>query len=223
MAIHASGKYTQLSKAQQEVLAIIAIAVVICVFSLVGVKTMISKGAYQRRVLNEKHKIITQLEANYSAANTLATQYKVFANQDPNLIGGKAQGTGNQDGANPQIVLDALPSTYDAPALASSLEKILSGDNTTIRSLDVKDDPAGNPDIAVPQPSAQAISFSFEIGSSYANAQQVFKDFERSIRPFDVTRLEISGSDSALDIVVNMNTYYQPARSLDLPPTKEIQ
>lgn len=223
MAIHSSGKYIQLSRAQQEMLAIIAIAVVVCVFSLVGFKTMLAKGNYQRKVINEKHKIIKQLEANYTAAKSLQTQYDTFAALDPNIIGGKSTGSGNQDGSNPQIVLDALPSKYDAPALASSVEKILNGDSATIRSINVKDDPANNSDIAVPQPAPHALGFSFEASTSFSSAQQIFKDFERSIRPFDVTKLEVTGSDNALIINVNMNTYYQPARSLDLPLTKEVK
>lgn len=223
MAIHSSGKYIQLSRAQQEMLATIAIAVVVCVFSLVGFKTMVSRGNYQRKVLNQKHKIITQLEANYSAAKNLSTQYGTFATLDPNIIGGHSDGTGNQDGSNPQIVLDALPNKYDTPALASSVEKLLDGDGASIRSINVKDDPANNPDIAVPQPSAHAVAFSFEASTSFANAQQIFKDFERSIRPFDVTKLEITGSDNTLIIDVDMNTYYQPSRSLDIPPTTEVK
>lgn len=223
MAIHSSGKYLQLSRAQQEMLAIIAIAVVVCVFSLVGFKTMLGKGNYQRKVINEKHKIIKQLEANYTAAKALSTQYGTFAALDPNIIGGKSGGSGGQDGSNPQIVLDALPSKYDAPALASSVEKLLNADSASIRSINVKDDPANNPDIAVPQPSPHALSFSFEAATSFSSAQQIFKDFERSIRPFDVTKLEITGSDNALILNVNMNTYYQPAKSLDLPATREVK
>lgn len=223
MAMHSSGKYLQLSKAQQQMLAIIAVAMVVCVFSLVGFKTMLAKGNYQRKVLNEKHKVIAQLETNLTNVKNLATQYQTFTSANPNVLGGNATGNGNRDGSNAQIAIDSLPTKYNTPALASSLEKLLTADAASIHSIKVQDNPTGNSDIAVVQPGARIIPFSFEAGTSFSSAKQIFLDFERSIRPFDVTKVELSGSDQVLLVSTSMNTYYQPAQSLDLNSTKEVQ
>src|SRR5262249_36866074 len=158
---------------------------------------MVTKGLYQKRVLHERQEVVSQLKTNYTSAQSLLTQYKVFASQDPNVLGGSISGTGNLDGDNPRIVLDSLPSTYDAPALASSLEKILEGRGISISSIKVIDDPTTYPDAAQENPQSAAIPLSFEGTTNFQVAPQLLQDFERSIRPFDVTKIEITGTDAA--------------------------
>lgn len=218
-----SVKHLQISKNQSRILMIVAIATVVVVFSLFATKAIVSKGLYQRRALHEKREVASQLKANLDAANTLFTQYKVFADQDPNVLGGTIDGTGNLDGDNPRIVLDSLPSDYDAPALASSLEKILVGRSVTIDSIKVTDDPNTNSYQPETSPKPKQVLFSFDGTTNYKGATQLLQDFERSIRPFDVTVMDITGNDNSLKLSVTMNTYLQPAKSLDLQPTKEVK
>jgi hypothetical protein len=218
-----SVKHLQIDNAQSRMLAIVAIAVVISVFSLAGIKSMVVKGAYQRRVIHARKAVADQLKSNVQQANALVDQYKVFAGQNPNILGGNATLDGNQNGANQQIVLDALPSKYDAPALASSVEKVLQGESVTIRAIDVKDDPSSNPDAPVAAPTTATMTFSFQGTTNYSGGRQVIQDFERSIRPFDITSLQISGTDNELSLEVTANTYFQPAKSLDLTATKVVK
>jgi hypothetical protein len=223
MALHASVKHVEVNKAETSILATVAIGVVITIFSLFGIKSQLSKISYNQRVLNAKHQAAIQLKDNLSSAKALADTYQTFAAQDPNVLGGKASGQGNLDGTNAQIALDALPSTYDAPALASTIEKILNGENVSIHSILVKDDPAGNPDQAVSAPVVHPIPFSFSDETSYSVNQNLLKDFERSIRPFNVQSLTLSGSDKSLSMQVNLNTYFQPPKSLSLSNTKAVK
>jgi hypothetical protein len=216
-------KHVQIDKSQSTMLIVIAVTVLVVVFSLFGIKAMVAKGLYQRRALHARRQVVDQLQANVKAANTLFTQYKVFAGAGTNVVGGSISGTGNLDGANPTIVLDALPSKYDAPALASSIEKILTDQNITISSLTITDDPAGNSDKPEAKPQAKSISFSFSGASSYKGITQLLQTFERSIRPFDITNLEISGTDSNMNLTASVTTYYQPAKSLDLSATKAVK
>lgn len=216
-------KHAKLDKDQSTMLAVIVLSVVITIFALFATKAMISKGIYQRRGLHATRAVAAQLKANYASAQTLFTQYKVFVDQNPNVLGGSTTGTGNLDGDNPRIVLDSLPSTYDAPALASSLEKVLLGRSVSISSISVTDDPTTNSDEAQAKPKTKTITFSFEGTTNYANGPQLMLDFERSIRAFDVNTLEISGTDNALRIQAGITTNFQPAKSLDLTATKEIK
>lgn len=218
-----SVKHVQIDKDQSKMLAVIALAVALCIFGLFATKALVSKGLYQRRALNAEHSVESTLKSNYSSAQTLLSQYNVFVQEDPNAIGGNASGSGPNDGDNARIALDALPSKYDIPALASSVEKILSGRSVTINSLNITDDPSSNPDQPEAQPQTVSIPFAFEGSTNYKTAQQLLQDFERSIRPFDLNTLEIDGSDANMQLTVNMTTYFQPAKSLDLTATKEIQ
>jgi hypothetical protein len=218
-----SVKHLQIDKSQSTVLGVIVAATVIVVFSLFATKSMITKGLYQKRALHARKDVAATLKDNYAAAQTLFTQYKVFANADPNIIGGTASGGTNLDGSNPVIVLDSLPSVYDAPALATSLEKVMIGRNVTIDSLSVTDDPTTNSDQPQASPQSKAIAFSFEGTTNFAGGTQLLQDFERSIRPFDLNTLEISGTDAQFKMTVGMTTYFQPAKSLDLKATKEVK
>lgn len=219
-----SVKHLQIGKDQSTILAVVAVAVVITIFSLFAAKSLITKGLYQRRVLSAQHKVVALLKTNISAANTLFTQYSnAFAGQDPNMLDGSLSGTGNLDGDNPRLTLDALPSTYDAPALASSLEKVITGRSLTITSVTVTDDPKTYPDQPQAQPQSKPITFKFGVSGSYQQAQQLLQDFERSIRPFDLNTLQIKGTDQSMQLTVGMTTYYQPANSLNLQATKEVK
>ena len=204
-------------------LMVIAGAVAISVFCLVATKAIIVKGAYQRRALHARNQVVDQLKANVQAANSLFTQYQVFAQGNPNILGGFPGGSGNLDGDNPRIVLDSLPSTYDSPALATSLEKVMVGRGVTINSIDVKDDPITNSDAPQAEPKYKTIQFSFKATADYQKAKQLMLDFERSIRPFDLNKMQIQGSDNSLKLDVTMTTEFQPAKSLDLKPTKVVQ
>jgi hypothetical protein len=216
-------KHVQINKDQTTVLVVVAVAIVITIFGLFAIKALIVKGMYQRRALSARHQVVDQLKENYSAATSLASQYKVFVAQDPNVLGGSINGNSNLDGDNARIVLDSLPSTYDAPALATSIEKVLTGRTVTINSIDVTDDPITNTDTPQAEPKTKPVAFSFIGTSNYQTSKQLLQDFERSIRPFDVNTLELSGSDTSLKLTVSMTTYFQPARSLELQATKEVK
>lgn len=218
-----SVKHLQIDKNQSSVLAIVAVAVALVVFGLFATKSLVSKGLYQRRAINARHQVVATLKSNYTSAQTLLNQYNVFAQADPNALGGSATGSGNGAGDNARIVLDALPSTYDAPALATSIEKLLTGRGMTIDSLTVTDNPATYSNQAQARPQPTSVQFSFEGNTNYAGAQQLLQDFERSIRPFDLNNLEVDGTDSNMKLTVNMTTYYQVAKSLDLTPTKVVK
>lgn len=218
-----SVKHLQIDKNQQSMLAVIVAATVLTVFFLVASKALVSKGLYQRRAINARRDVANTLKANVDASQKLVNQYQVFATSDPNVLGGVASGNGNLDGPNPRIVLDSLPSTYDAPALASSIEKVMTGRGVTINSLSITDDPTANSDTPEQNPTTKPIPFSFDGTTNLSGAAQLLQDFERSIRPFDLNTLAITGSDNQLKLSVGMTTYYQPAKSLNLTPTKQVK
>lgn len=223
MPTKVSAKHLQIDKTKSTILAVVAVAILVTIFSLFATKALISKGLYQRRAIKEKKDVAQTLKSNVDAAHKLVNQYQDFQQQDPNVLGGSVSGKGNQDGDNARIALDALPSKYDAPALASSLEKLMGGRNVTIRGIDVKDDPAGNPDDSQAIPELTTMPFSFEGATSFKNAKNIISDFEHSIRPFDITSLELTGTDEALRLTVSGNTYFQPAKSLSLDTMKEVE
>ncbi len=217
MEIKTSIKHLQISRANSRIMIVIAITSIITAFSLMSAKSLIQQSLYQRKVLGERHKAVKQLDANLTAAKNLKAQFDVFVQANPNIIGGvggDSAGTGPQDGDNGQIVLDALPSQYDFPALITSIEKIVNDKHITIQGVSGIDAGDQSGDSATAKPQSQPIAFSLNTQSDYASVLTLLKEFERSIRPFDITNLSISGSAASITAAIQGNTYYQGGVSL---------
>src|SRR5690606_27650185 len=112
---------------QGNMVIIIAVAAFITVFSLVSVRALLIKRSFQSRVVAEKEATLKTLKDNNAAAAELTNSFKAFNSTPDNLLGGTPGGTGDRDGDNAKLVLDALPGRYDFPALISSIEKMIQG------------------------------------------------------------------------------------------------
>lgn len=227
MKVPVSVKHLQINKANSTIMSVIAAATIVTVFCLVSSKALLSQATYQNRLISSKNATVKQLEANKSAADQLVNHYRtVFNNDSPvNLIGARNDKTATAappDVDNTRIVLNALPTTYDFPALISSLSKIMSGDNMSSPTISGTDESES----ASNQPSANPLPVSIKISMSgqndYSGVQRLILDLERSTRPFDVTSLQLNGSQSFMSVGLNLNTYYQPAKTLE-SGTKEVR
>lgn len=228
-------KRMQINKANATIVASIAIAAFITVFSLVASRALWVKRGFQAQLINEKEVAVAQLEENLAAIDGLVVAYQAFVDTPENVIGGNPSGTGDQDGDNAKITLDALPSKYDFPALATSLEKLLGTDYQEI-SITGQDEEVSQS--STPEELAQAegvapeqqidqqqtaeagaavsvVEIPFEIGAngSIASIEELLVTFERSIRPINIKSVSLDGSNSDLTITVSAKTYYQPAKS----------
>lgn len=211
-----TSKRVLINKANSSLVAIAGIAAFISVFSLVASKTLFSQLAYQNRVLNQKHATVARLRSNITAANQLETSYKAFTTTTTNVINGDANGTGERDGNNAKIILDALPSNYDFPALTTSLEKLITSTNgLKINSITGTDDEvaqAANTSSGTPK--SVAMPFTITVDGSYAAIQELIGKFEHSIRPIQVQSITLTGDQTDLTMTLTAQTFYQPAKSL---------
>jgi hypothetical protein len=212
--------------AESKLVLIVAAATVISVFCLVSAKILLGQAMYHKRVIDARHTAVKQLNANVDAANTLVGQYQAFQTGSPtNIIGGKNSPDPNlkpPDGDNARIVLDALPSHYDFPALISSVAKMLSDNGVRTPAVEGTDDSGTISSEAKAKPEVATITLEVRGATNYKSARNLIKDLERSIRPFDVTKVEIEGSDSDMTLTLTVNTYFQPSLTLDLT-MKEVK
>jgi hypothetical protein len=214
-------KRAQIDKSQALVVAVVASAAFIVVFSLVSAKALLKQRAYQARVIAKQEKARDQLKANKEAVDQLVVSYKDFVGAPDNLIGGNPTGTGDRDGDNAKIILDALPSKYDFPAVASSLEKILTEKQFQIGSISGTDDElAQSAKQSSANPRPVEIPVQFSVTGSYTSIQDLIGVLEKSIRPFNIQTLTLAGDPGSLKIDLKANTYYQPEKALDIQ--KEI-
>jgi Tfp pilus assembly protein PilO len=201
-------------KADQRMLIAAGVGAFIVIFCLVAAQALFSQMLYQNRVASAKKATLKQLNVNVAAVDTLEQSYKTFVGTSPNLIGGSANGTGSQDGDNAKIILDSLPSAYDFPALASSLEKMMNTDSVHIDSIGGTDDEVAQSSAAgTGSPQPVAVPFQFTASGSYDAIRQLASHLEASIRPIQVQTMTITSTgNNGLSLSVTAQTYYQPAK-----------
>jgi hypothetical protein len=218
MANGITSKRVLIDKANSSLVVITGIAAFLTVFSLVASKTLFSQMVYQNRVLKEKHATVSRLRSDLVAGKQLQTSYDAFVGASSNVIGGDSEGNGTQDGNNAKIVLDALPSNYDFPALANSLEKLITGVNglkiSSIAGTDDEVAQSANTSSATPQ--AIPMPFTITVEGNYQSIQSLISQFEHSIRPFQLQTMTLAGDQADLTLTITAQTFYQPAKALNI-------
>jgi hypothetical protein len=181
-----------------------------------------SQNRYQGRVISAKEKAHKQLEQNISTFSDLQTSYKAFDGASTNVIGGNAAGTGDNDGPNSKIILDALPPTYDFPALTSSVEKILTDNGLKVSSITGTDDQLSQQgNISSPNPQPVSMPFSFTVSNAnYASIGQLLDKLQNSIRPISIDTIDISGGQNNMTATISAHTYFQPIKTVGI--TKKV-
>lgn len=219
--VRSSVKHLQIDKNQSRMLIMTAFAAFFFAVMVVGGGALISQIRYQNKVISEKKKAVAQLRANVQATSSLASSYKAFVSTSQNVIGGNPQGSGPQDGDNAKIILDALPSKYDFPALASSVEKLVASQGMTIDGITGNDDEVAqieNESSPTPEPVAMPIEIA--ASGNFNSASGLIDNLNRSIRPFQIQKIQVTGSQSAMSMRINAQAYYQPAKNFNI--TKKV-
>jgi len=234
MAINISLKRLQIDKANSSIVIVIAITVFITIFSLTSIKTLYSQMQYQDKVVTAKQQALNQLRVDDVANTKLIRSYLKFNDtKNANFIGGNPTGNSPPNVSNARLILDALPSKYDYPALTSTVQYLLSQSGLNIDSIGGTDlqttassgdsATAGLQDNAPATPiagQAVAMPFNFSVDGPYANIQNLFNIFQRSIRPISLQSLELSGNQNDLTLTATAQSYYQPSTSFKI--TSEV-
>jgi len=213
-----STKRIAISKANTQMVVVIAVASFITVFSLVASKELWSQSSYQAHVLSASNKAKTQLITNISAFKTLDSQYNNFQSGQTNIIGGSTSGGGNNSGTNAQIVLDSLPPKYDFPALVTSIQKLFSTANITLTSIagiDQQLTESSNSVSSSPAPVPMPFSINIE-STNYNTIQQVLSLLQSSVRPIAVDTITINGSGNTMSLSITAHSYFQPGKKINI-------
>ncbi len=217
-----TGKKELIEKANQNMVIAVAAAAFFVMFALVASRALLSQRSYQERVIDEKEKAVQQLQDNLTAVNQLATSYRAFIETPDNVIGGNPNGTGDKDGDNAKIVLDALPSKYDFPALITSVEKLMKIRNFPLNSIGGTDDEVGQSTANSKDPIEMPFQFESEVGG-FDKARDLLIALEQSIRPVKIKKVDISsGNQDSISINVDAMSYYQAEKGVAIDK-KEIK
>jgi hypothetical protein len=213
-----STKRIAISKANAQMIVAVAVASFVAVFCLIASNSIWSQTRYQAQVTSKDQVAKNQLVSDTSAYKKLVNSYDSFDSASTNIIGGSSSGTGNNIGSNAQIILDALPPTYDFPALTSSVEKILKNGKNDITGLTgIDNELTESSNTSSPNPSPVAMPFGFTVeNTNYQSAIQLITELEESIRPIQIDTMDVTADTGGLTLTVTAHTYYQPAKTLSI-------
>lgn len=209
-------KRQQIEGAGRTMFIWVAIAAVAVSFCVAAGQYLFTKWDYNNKVLSKKYAAAQILSNNLANAQQLKKEVDdLVANQD------LASVKNNPNDANTKSVLDALPTTFDPAALATSLQQvILSRSGVSIESITVPPDvdasQAGNNAATATTTGPQEVQFTVVVNGTYDKVRTMVKDLERTIRPMKITGMTLNGSDSSLRATFSVTTYYQPAQSVSL-------
>ena len=212
-----SGKRIAIDKANTSLILSITVTIFVVVFSLVASKALYSQMRYQSKVISKKQATLKEIETNKKEVAKLNTAYQEFSSDVSNILGGNPKGGGDRDGDNARIILDALPSKYDYPALLTSLNKLASTGGFKLTSLTGTDDEVNQTAIKdSPTPAPLDMPFSAEATIGQADGVKFLQLFEKSIRPINISKISVQGSDASLKVSVQAKTYFQPEKKLNV-------
>lgn len=211
-------KRLAISKTNTRMVASVGIAAFITIFCLVAAKSVASQTTYQGRVISAEDKANTQLTANIDAYNSLASHYNKFVSSSTNILGGQTSSTTSNGGNNAKVILDALPPSYDFPALTSTIEGILNNQGLSIASISGTDNELTEQNNnSSPSPAPISMPFSFSVNNmSYSQIGSLLTTLQQSVRPIAIDTLSVTGGSGDITLTINAHTYYQPAKNLSI-------
>lgn len=219
------GKRQQVIKANQMIFIWVAIASVIVVGCLVLSIFLVKKVMFNQKVIN--HKIVTLkiVRANKESAEKLKTNINKLLGSSA-LTSVKAK----PEDSNLQVIFDALPTKGDTATLANSIySRALQGTGATVDSISAgSNDLAVDPALAVDpnaqvtanttgtSPVPQPVPFTTVIKGNQEAITNAIKNFERLLRPMDITLLTIKAGATDMEANIAGLTHYLGPDNVDL-------
>jgi hypothetical protein len=198
-------------------IAVASVAVSICI---VLSQFLFVRWQYNNKLIGAKSRAANTLQTNITNAQSLKAAISNLA-ADQNLASVKT----NPGDPNTKGVLDALPTTADSAALATSLQRaIMSPSGVTIDNISVPTTSLSSTQGASTAPattslqaaSPQQMKFSVTVTGSYDQIHNLILDFERTIRPIQIIDFTMTGTDASLQANIDAVTYYQPPTSVSI-------
>ncbi len=188
-----------INKSSSTIVVSMAAAAFILSFSLVTINFLWDLSQHNLRIIAKKAEASEVLKQNVENIEKLQKSFVVLEAGD----------------VKSSTILDALPSKYDFPALATSIESLVQRSGMTLESFS-GDDLEDSAIQEATQPTPVELEFSINVSGSYSDLQKLISNLERTIRPMKITQFELKGNDTRMTSTLQITTYYQPATSLDV-------
>jgi hypothetical protein len=216
-------KRQQISNANRMMFMWVAAVSAVVGIAIVGSILLYQKAAFNERVLAVKDKTVATLRDNNEVIPELEDKIR-----EMNTNQALTDAMGPNQTQPIRVVLDALPSEANSPALGSSLQaKFLNDPALRIESLNVdpvagiESQSANNVQDASSTSTTgeNQITFRFSVSVDITNAnalKDLLQRLERSIRAIDITSLKVEAQSNRLVLSVEGRAFYEPAKTVQL-------
>ncbi len=205
----ASTKNALIKQASTQTFIAVAVASVVVSMCLVMLNILWGNLKYNSRVHGAQENARDTLQANLDITDELEASFRNLE------IGGDLISSQGDDKDNSEIILDALPSKFDFPELASAMENLADKSSVeldSIRGTDLGSDATSSSQ----NPSPEQIPFGVDVVGSYTNVNKFLKGLENSIRPMKVVSVSLTGTTQKMRASIRAETSYQPAFDLNI-------
>ncbi len=193
------GKRQLIERANSHIFTTVIIASIVVSASAVAISFLWGQRGFQDRVISAQE--VTRDTINQNVANAQELERSFIALEESDI--------------NSQLILDALPSKYDFPAVASSVEKLADLGGVALDDFSGDDLSAAAENTAI-EPIAIEIPFSSTVSGGEKDVEKFINTLEKSIRPFRIDGLSLNSSANNLVLEVSVSTFYQPSENLEV-------
>lgn len=202
-------KRQEISSANRTMLLWVVAASVAISFLLVASQFLYQQFAYNGKVLALKNKAVAQLDDNLTNIQELKRNFNTLDVGDSNV--------------NSRKVLNALPSEMDTSAFGTSIQQVVAPKSgVTLEALTIDPANSGESDedsegevVALPS-TPQELRATVAVSGNYDQVASFVRDVELVIRPIKFRTVSLSGSDSNTRATIELTTYYQPKKTVEI-------
>lgn len=207
-SIHIISKKAKIKQSSKTVFLTTMIAAAVVAFSLSFLNVLYGQWRFNERLHAEKEMVRDLLEDNIANAKELKQSFNALEASAPII-------PGQDDRPNSTVILDALPSRYDYPALASSISELAARSSVELLNFNGDDDEVDAIEKSV-RPEEQEIEYTINVQGDYTSILGFIANVENSIRPITLEKMSLSGSTAEMRATFAMITYYQPSVDLNI-------
>lgn len=221
-----SKKRLQIQDTERNIFVWLSVSAVVICACIVAIQFLVREAIFNQGIIGEKIATEKQLTTNIANAATLRKNIDdLIADESLGSVSRQELAAEGSDrrASNLSAILDALPTSGDPTTFATSLQlAVLPKSGVSVKELSTgaEGDVAAGGSVAGDSLSPQLLGFTVGFSGSYENTTKALSDMSRVIRPLSLTGLTIkAASDNELTVDVKGNTYYMPAKSIQV--TKE--
>jgi Tfp pilus assembly protein PilO len=192
-------KPKQEMKTSNYIALLIVISILVILVGGLAAKSLGEDLLHNQRVITKQGAAQKILAADVLSAQSITNQYQTL-------------------GAQQQLINDALPNESDLPGLANAVAAMAASSGSQL--VDVSADTSGTTTstpaagtgatgVSSSSAAATPVPITLSATTSYTSLPAFLSAIEGSLRPIQVSDIQLGGSNNSLNVTIDATTYYQ--------------